>query len=151
MPQVCPYCKKEYNALKNHVRLSSGNGHGTCGDYPNDFLKRYGESPDSATEDRVKQRSESSTPISIENSEEYSEVEPDHTIDMASSELDQFISVLRDEAYERGHQHGLDEGNGEGETSVASEVHSQEKPIVGTRKSAASRSSGVKMIFLGAY
>lgn len=67
---------------------------------------------------------------------------------MASSELDQFISVLRDEAYERGHQHGLDEGGDEGENSVASETHPQEKPTVGTRKSAASLLSGVKMILL---
>lgn len=34
---TCPYCGEQVNALKNHVRLSSGGGHGPSGEYPDDF------------------------------------------------------------------------------------------------------------------
>lgn len=35
--KTCPYCEEEQSALKNHVRLASGNGHGPSGQYPDDF------------------------------------------------------------------------------------------------------------------
>ena len=37
MAQICPYCSEEQSALKNHVRLASGDGHGPSGQYPDDF------------------------------------------------------------------------------------------------------------------
>jgi hypothetical protein len=37
MVDDCPYCGEEQSALKNHVRLASGEGHGPSGQYPDDF------------------------------------------------------------------------------------------------------------------
>lgn len=37
MAKICPYCTEEQTALKNHVRLASGDGHGPSGQYPDDF------------------------------------------------------------------------------------------------------------------
>lgn len=37
MAEICPYCREEQSALKNHVRLTSGNGHAASGVYPDDF------------------------------------------------------------------------------------------------------------------
>lgn len=37
MVNTCPYCGEEHRALKNHVRLTSGSGHGPSGQYPEDF------------------------------------------------------------------------------------------------------------------
>jgi len=37
MVNICPYCGEEHRALKNHVRLTSGDGHGPSGQYPEDF------------------------------------------------------------------------------------------------------------------
>jgi hypothetical protein len=37
MVKNCPYCGEEQSALKNHVRLASGDGHGPSGQYPDDF------------------------------------------------------------------------------------------------------------------
>lgn len=39
MTHKCPYCEKEAKprGLKNHVRLSSGNGHGDKGEVPDDY------------------------------------------------------------------------------------------------------------------
>jgi hypothetical protein len=39
----CPFCGKEYHALKNHVRLASGNGHGPSGQYPKEFESGWNE------------------------------------------------------------------------------------------------------------
>ena len=48
MEKECPYCGKSCNALKNHVRLASGDGHGSSGEYPPDFNGgQRGESTDS--------------------------------------------------------------------------------------------------------
>jgi len=40
MSQRCPYCGEEKRAVKNHVRLASGEGHGPSGQYPDDFGER---------------------------------------------------------------------------------------------------------------
>jgi hypothetical protein len=37
MAKKCPYCGKSQEALKNHVRLASGDGHGEAGEYPPEF------------------------------------------------------------------------------------------------------------------
>lgn len=37
MVKTCPYCEEQKSALKNHVRLTSGSGHGPSGQYPDDF------------------------------------------------------------------------------------------------------------------
>lgn len=37
MDEKCPYCNEEHSALKNHIRLSAGGGHGSNGEYPDDF------------------------------------------------------------------------------------------------------------------
>jgi len=37
MAKICPYCGEEQTALKNHVRLASGGGHGPSGQYPDEF------------------------------------------------------------------------------------------------------------------
>lgn len=37
MVKNCPYCGEEQRALKNHVRLAGGDGHGPSGQYPDDF------------------------------------------------------------------------------------------------------------------
>lgn len=37
MAKNCPYCGEKQSALKNHVRLTSGGGHGPPGQYPDDF------------------------------------------------------------------------------------------------------------------
>jgi len=37
MGSECPYCGEGQRALKNHVRLAAGDGHGPSGQYPDDF------------------------------------------------------------------------------------------------------------------
>ena len=37
MIKRCQYCGEQQTALKNHIRLSSGDGHGPSGTYPDDF------------------------------------------------------------------------------------------------------------------
>ena len=34
MKNECPHCGETYSALKNHIRLASGGGHGSSGSYP---------------------------------------------------------------------------------------------------------------------
>jgi len=40
MSQRCPYCGEEKRAVKNHIRLASGEGHAPSGQYPDDFGER---------------------------------------------------------------------------------------------------------------
>ena len=58
MTQACPYCQKEVEprGRKNHVRLSSGGGHGEKGDVPDSYENDVqggvdGEEADSSTGD----------------------------------------------------------------------------------------------------
>lgn len=37
MDKQCPYCGETQRALKNHVRLTDGKGHGQTGTYPDTF------------------------------------------------------------------------------------------------------------------
>jgi hypothetical protein len=37
MIKRCQYCGEQQTALKNHIRLSSGDGHDSSGTYPDDF------------------------------------------------------------------------------------------------------------------
>jgi hypothetical protein len=46
----CPFCGKEYHALKNHVRLTSGGGHGPSGQYPDEFNSGRNEDTGDAKE-----------------------------------------------------------------------------------------------------
>jgi hypothetical protein len=46
--ETCPYCAEEQHALKNHVRLTSGDGHGPSGTYPDDFEDGNSANPDTA-------------------------------------------------------------------------------------------------------
>ena len=40
MVTPCPYCGKEQRAVKNHIRLTDGDGHGPAGQYPEGWGER---------------------------------------------------------------------------------------------------------------
>ena len=77
MKNECPHCGESYSALKNHIRLASGNGHGSSGSYPED--------------------KESSEPTKGSNREEKS-------IDITAEELETRLTEASDRAYEVGRE-----------------------------------------------
>ena len=48
MRGVCPICGKEVGAVKNHVRMTSGDGHGRSGEYPEYYDLDAGQLSDAA-------------------------------------------------------------------------------------------------------
>lgn len=46
----CPYCGKDVGAVKNHIRLTGGGGHGPRGHYPDGFAPTPGELSAAAAE-----------------------------------------------------------------------------------------------------
>lgn len=48
MRGVCPICGKEVGAVKNHVRMASGDGHGRSGEYPEYYDLDAGQLSDAA-------------------------------------------------------------------------------------------------------
>lgn len=71
MSQACPYCSKEVKprGRKNHVRLSSGDGHGDKGELPEDYEEAI-EEADGAVSGEESDRE-------AEAPEEAEEAEPD--------------------------------------------------------------------------
>jgi hypothetical protein len=73
MAETCPYCNKETKALKNHVRLATGNGHGPNGEYPPDFDSGSTSSTSGSTQqskDGVNSVNNQATPGSTQQSKD---------------------------------------------------------------------------------
>lgn len=49
MDGQCPHCGKETGMLRNHIRLSSGKGHGPPGQYPSEDDSRPNEGHDTSS------------------------------------------------------------------------------------------------------
>lgn len=54
MRQDCPHCGDSFSALKNHIRLASGNGHGSSGSYPDVETGPNTHSSDHRSEDSTR-------------------------------------------------------------------------------------------------
>lgn len=135
MYQACPYCGGEYRALKNHVRLTTGNGHGSSGQYPDDF------EPDSSAETGGQKHSNIEGD-STEDTPEMIEIPPDEFEDM--------VAAIESEAYEQGRQDAKDESQVDttedttlGNTAKADQVSPSAKG------SQDSRDTGGRIILLG--
>lgn len=73
--ESCPYCGEDQRALKNHVRLSSDNGHGASGEYPEDFQNENADQ-DTVDDDQPDSLEEPEEPRDSADKEADSESEP---------------------------------------------------------------------------
>lgn len=103
--ETCPYCGEEQYALKNHVRLASGNGHGPSGTYPEDFEDGPRDTP---AKDTVSPSPGKETPADTthEASDDPNTGEDADTINLTQTEFDNAL----DQAREDGYTDGFDDG-----------------------------------------
>lgn len=97
---TCPYCAKECSALKNHVRLASGDGHGPAGSYPEDFEGGGGSDPPPA-----QQQASDGGGTALDTVD-------DDALVFSPEEYDQVVSGVRAEGYNEGVEDGFDAGYG---------------------------------------
>lgn len=90
MAKTCIYCDEEKSALKNHVRLASGDGHGPSGAYPDDF-DPGGSS--TANDDQL--------PATADD-DRGGEQHDDETVDLTPEELDGMVKEVEEQAFEAG-------------------------------------------------
>lgn len=102
MKENCPYCSKEKSALKNHVRLASGNGHGPSGQYPDDF-EPGGTAP---ANDELPASPVDDTPGTEQEPDDRDEEE---TVELSPGELENVIQTAEEEAFEAGRETATDE------------------------------------------
>jgi hypothetical protein len=137
---ICAYCGEEKRALKNHVRLASGDGHGPSGTYPDDFEDGTSPGPRPASQDGAEGRESGADagegePSSEEGVSPSPEAEASHsspqddvgapsddasgdlpatadsdTVEMTPEELDEMIETAAAEGYEEGANHGYEAG-----------------------------------------
>lgn len=120
MGEICPYCGRETGALKNHVRMSSGDGHGPRGEYPDGFDgestpdpehyeepdpsdDRDGESPSS--DGGGSGASDSSKPADP-GADPTGSGETDDLLTFTPEEFDEIIHEIEDAAMARGYDAG---------------------------------------------
>jgi hypothetical protein len=97
----CPYCGVEKRALKNHVRLSSGDGHGPSGSYPGDF--DGGSSTERAQSDGGQQLEAPD--------DEGADAGPDEDgLHFEEDEFDELVTNIESSARSRGYEEGMEEG-----------------------------------------
>lgn len=117
----CPYCGEEQKALKNHVRLSSGNGHGPSGEYPDDFDAGGPERRASAHRsgrDGGGDESPSDADGPAEAGRE--------TVDMTHEEFDRKMAEAIEGARETAYAEGYDDGYADGRADAGPEGASGE-------------------------
>jgi hypothetical protein len=111
MDESCPYCGKETSAMKNHVRLASGDGHGPNGSYPDDFFQSSTEeSPDAEPEE---------TNTDETGTDDVDDAGP---IQFDPDEVDAAIEAARAEAYQDGTEDGFEAGYSTAEQELAPET-----------------------------
>lgn len=113
----CPYCSEPVNALKNHVRLSDGGGHGPSGQYPDGF-------EDDTNGDRGASASASAgasdgpehamTDGQTNNEGQTSSGSPGASLDGNSTDGFSITEAEFDEAVQAARQVGYDEGYADG-------------------------------------
>ncbi|MEF8826363.1 MAG: hypothetical protein V5A27_08520 [Halapricum sp.] len=117
---TCPYCGESQNALKNHVRLSSGNGHGASGEYPADFDAGGTNGSAVATiEDRDGGGDE--FPSEADGSTETGRETVDMTREEFDRAMDEAIEAAREAGYEEGYAEGYDQGYADGQANAEPE------------------------------
>jgi len=132
MVKICPYCSEEQTALKNHVRLASGDGHGPSGQYPDDF--EGGSNPDDNDDDpggaaaapapggggtvTVEAVEETEEPQDLPEFEEEPEEEEEGIVAMPETELTQMLSAARED----GAEEAQEESNEDTEEDTSIEV-----------------------------
>ena len=77
MKNECPHCGETYSALKNHIRLASGGGHGSSGSYPE--------------EDETNERTENSD-------------QKEEELNITTEELEARLKQASDNAYKAGRE-----------------------------------------------
>lgn len=153
MREPCPYCGDPTGALKNHVRLTSGGGHGPAGQYPDDFdgsTSPTDSAPDDSVQDATTEPADGqddASPSEVDGESveprATAPTDPDggsETVDMTPEEFEEFRRDLADGAretgYENGWHDGLEQGRREGreaalqerDTDAESATSSQEHP-----------------------
>lgn len=87
--EACPHCGEEQRALKNHIRLTDGGGHGSYGSYPDKSAGTSSSGPQTT----------GSTAPSPEESDEWMHVEE--------------VGEAMEEQYEMGYQEGKEDAGNE--------------------------------------
>jgi hypothetical protein len=90
---ICPYCGEDKSAVKNHVRLSSGGGHGVYGEYPGDFQEGSPDPPVTGPDDDPPEDDTDTAGGSDE-------------LTMTPEEVDELVTTIEADAYDRGQQDG---------------------------------------------
>lgn len=131
---VCPYCAKDVNALKNHVRLSSGGGHGPSGSYPDDFNGGVANSP---ADDRHAHLDAQDDGSPLEEDEgtrngtgaaSADQSGESDTVSMSAEEFDDAIQTAKEIGMEEGTEVGFETGNA---TAEKNETHPPKQPDPG--------------------
>lgn len=131
MQEACPYCGEEKSALKNHVRLSSGGGHGPSGSYPDDFEAGGSAEPppqsDGGQQLMEPPEEEAQEVVETEPVQDVPEDAPDDQEDAGGlrfeeDEFDEMVTSIEQEAHERGYEEGVDHGYDAGYGTAENEL-----------------------------
>lgn len=118
---TCPYCDEEKSALKNHVRLASGGGHGPSGEYPEDFDGASSQPTETATDGGAAAAdppAEDTPPDDAGGG-----VDPAASDDwLHADEVTEMLEEAREDAYNNGYNDGAEDGYAAGQNEAEAAV-----------------------------